>query len=74
MAGEWELRSRSKDEAKDLIVARSTAGPLPCSSPHCVFKAVFLLLGNTASKIRTVKHLQVYPLSLQNMSVDALSR
>jgi hypothetical protein len=47
-----------------------------CNAPvrHCVFKGVFLLYGNTASKIRTVKHLQDYLLFLQNMSVDALSR
>lgn len=43
-----------------------------CRAPvgHCVF----LLFGNTASKIRTVKHLQDYPMSVQNMSRDALSR
>jgi len=47
-----------------------------CRAPvrHCVFKGVLLLLGNTASKIRTVKHMEDYPSSLQNMSVDALSR
>jgi hypothetical protein len=68
MAGEWERVVQATTQLKDRNVASSTAGPLPSAVRHCGFVGVLLVCSNTAGKMRTVKHLQDYPMSLQNIS------